>query len=336
MELSIIKSLLNQLFIFSTIVIFYASLDEEDAKGKAHKYLIYAFVLQSLIIVGAYVSSSVEAFVRSFQDERTQTLGSETYSGFRALSLSAGQFFWTAGAYTMIIVIAFYEFFLKRSVTLLSIGAFLLIIVGSFFTGRTIFLGIAFALILFLSKIQIKNIVAGLLAMVLLLFMLYLLVPDSFYQSSLAKWLLEFYYNYEESGSLSTRSTDALFYEMYFVPDLKTILIGDGMWTVPNGDRMSYYMSTDSGYMRVLLYYGFLGVIAYFAFAKFTNYHFKEVIKKESIYAMPFLHLLFAIQLLLNVKGQSLGYMTSTQAILFLYFIPYIFKKKQSLISENG
>jgi len=61
-------------------------------------------------------------------------------------------------------------------------------------------------------------------------------------------------YGYFTLGS----SGDKLAYGMYFLPDFPTLIFGDGRYT--NGDN-SYYMYTDAGYMRLILYSGIIGML---------------------------------------------------------------------------
>ena len=53
-------------------------------------------------------------------------------------------------------------------------------------------------------------------------------------------------------------STNRLVYGMYFVPEVNTLLWGDGYYTNTDG---TYYMHTDVGIMRSVLYYGIIGSI---------------------------------------------------------------------------
>lgn len=51
-------------------------------------------------------------------------------------------------------------------------------------------------------------------------------------------------------------SADNLIYNMYFMPSEDSILFGDGRYTNSDG---SYYMHTDAGYMRIVLFMGAMG-----------------------------------------------------------------------------
>jgi hypothetical protein len=61
--------------------------------------------------------------------------------------------------------------------------------------------------------------------------------------------------NFFKTGKVETYSLNVLLEKMLFVPQPKTILIGDGRYTAVTG---SYYMSTDAGVMRTMLFGGIL------------------------------------------------------------------------------
>src|SRR5699024_2214086 len=74
-------------------------------------------------------------------------------------------------------------------------------------------------------------------------------------------WVLEPVINLFETGELQTRSTNIL-WNMWFIPDIKTILVGDGYYTSPLNS--GYYMGTDVGFLRPILFYGFLFTALYY------------------------------------------------------------------------
>lgn len=69
------------------------------------------------------------------------------------------------------------------------------------------------------------------------------------------EWAFDLFITFFETGKLQTASSNVLFEQMLFIPDVKTILFGDGMYTSVTG---SYYMSTDAGVMRSMLFGGFV------------------------------------------------------------------------------
>src|SRR5690606_38149554 len=85
---------------------------------------------------------------------------------------------------------------------------------------------------------------------------------QSLVTGTLLPFAFEFLYSYFDEGTLTTVSTDMLS-EMYFTIDWQTFIFGDGKYINPDG---SYYLYTDAGYMRNILFYGIFGTMVLFAY----------------------------------------------------------------------
>lgn len=75
-------------------------------------------------------------------------------------------------------------------------------------------------------------------------------------------WCFSVVNNFISSGRIGTDSTDILFGRMLFIPSFATIILGDGRFTRDDG---LYYMQTDSGIMRPMLFYGIFFMIIGFS-----------------------------------------------------------------------
>ena len=75
-------------------------------------------------------------------------------------------------------------------------------------------------------------------------------------------WAFDLVINFINKKTLRTDSSDVLLNRMLFIPDFKTILIGDGRYT----ENELYYMETDAGIMRPLLFGGLI-----FAFVRYIS-----------------------------------------------------------------
>ncbi|UZD42487.1 hypothetical protein [Selenomonas sputigena] len=103
-------------------------------------------------------------------------------------------------------------------------------------------------------------------------------------------------------GQLSFGSSgDKLVYGMYFWPDDTTFLLGDGRYT--NSDE-SYYMHTDAGLMRIVLYFGVIGAGFVYASYLFLILGIMQNIKKERI-VLYTCQILIAIFFLTEYKGDA-------------------------------
>ncbi len=76
------------------------------------------------------------------------------------------------------------------------------------------------------------------------------------------RWSMAPVNSFLEKGKIGTNSSDDMFRRMSFMPEWETFAFGDGYWSSPSGK--GYYMHTDLGYMRPMLFYGvFAEILAY-------------------------------------------------------------------------
>ncbi|MBR6033920.1 MAG: hypothetical protein IKP28_04200 [Clostridia bacterium] len=68
------------------------------------------------------------------------------------------------------------------------------------------------------------------------------------------KWAFAPFISLFETGKIYTGSSDIVFNRMIFMPETKTLFLGDGLYKDPNGK--GYYKHTDVGFMRPTLFYG--------------------------------------------------------------------------------
>ena len=73
-------------------------------------------------------------------------------------------------------------------------------------------------------------------------------------------WVFSAFENYLKKGKFydSTGSIEHLTTDMYWMPEIGTFLFGDGYYTGMDG---KYYMHTDSGIMRPMLFYGIINYV---------------------------------------------------------------------------
>ena len=97
-------------------------------------------------------------------------------------------------------------------------------------------------------KILVGVIVAGLMGCIAL----FVLQSRNETIKTWFNWAFDLFVTFAKTGKFETESSNVLIEQMLFVPEIKTILFGDGMYTTLTG----YYMSTDAGIMRSLLFGG--------------------------------------------------------------------------------
>lgn len=146
-----------------------------------------------------------------------------------------------------------------------SIGLFFLFfsLLGNLFYGRIgILLSAVALLFLFIRTLSLRKALKHIFwgSLVLGVISSIFLLSDDPLLEAWKIWLMqpiEGFLTGLSMGQLSFGSSgDKLVYGMYFWPDDTTFLLGDGRYSNSDG---SYYMYTDAGFMRIVLYFGIIG-----------------------------------------------------------------------------
>ena len=142
----------------------------------------------------------------------------------------------------------------------------ILSLMGNAFYGRS---GLLISLImLLLTSVHILTSRINKLPVFLvsiLLFLFFVVVLGNIYEPvhDWYIWMTTPFVNFMYSGTFDNYSVDRLMNDMIFSPEWNTILFGDGYYTDPI--NKAYYLNTDSGFMRSILFWGVPGtIIAYF------------------------------------------------------------------------
>jgi len=127
---------------------------------------------------------------------------------------------------------------------------------------------------------------------------------DEVYQ--IIRFGFEPFFNYVEGGEFATSSNQML-KDMYVFPDnFKTWIIGDGYFMNPNthdpyyvgqSSLKGFYMGTDVGYLRLIFYFGLLGLIAFMFFLTYVTKSCCKASPNDSVLFISILILGFLIWL---------------------------------------
>lgn len=263
LAVSITRSLL---WILLTIIIYVSIKSLTDAS--IFDLLIAAFVVQSLIILFSLMSPEFKEATDIFRSDSVLSRG-ELYSGYRALGISGSAFFGLSICYGFIYLLIAYHWrnWRVRNPIIRLLVVVLLLLAGTS-AGRTSQIGLAFV-ILFVcftwfrstgrGKIKpIYIVYACLLAICLLLLLLVAgnVDIDGVFEYYLT-YATSFFLNLNFDDILSSTSSTETLSKMYFDLTSSQIFVGDGLYDI-NG---AYYMNTDAGYMRTVLYFGIFGLI---------------------------------------------------------------------------
>ena len=112
---------------------------------------------------------------------------------------------------------------------------------------------------------------------------------------------------------------------MYWVLSLDDFLLGYGHYRDSDG---STFMSTDAGYMRNILFFGFGGAL-YLGFIQIYNLYMIYNMNKNSSVETVFFITLTSLIFILHYKGEIFLHLVSVQTILCLtFFTSLLFKNK--------
>lgn len=137
---------------------------------------------------------------------------------------------------------------------------YIITLIGEFYYSRT---GLIVSIIIFalaaVYNLRSKNLISKLATVIIIaavVFALPFLQTIAETNRSLA-WMLEPLLNFMSDDGFTSTSSAHIFNDMIFKVSNSTLIFGDGRYTGENG----YYMKTDLGFMRLILYFGIPGLV---------------------------------------------------------------------------
>lgn len=196
---------------------------------------------------------------------------------------------------------------------------FILLLTGAFFYGRTCFIGLLLGVILMIYNLKrslyqtLKVFLSAFIIIVLLSSILRFVMTINDALNAWGEWAFSIITQIFVDRKITDHSVTHMFKDMFFMPKINTFLIGDGLFTDPL--TKLYYMNTDVGYMRSLLFFGITGCLSYM-YIFYTQ--MKNVIHSKN---NPFKSLYLVVIVLiaiLELKGQAFH-------IIMFCFLPIIY-----------
>lgn len=191
-------------------------------------------------------------------------------------------------------------------------------IIGGFFYGRVCLFAIAMSIIyILISLFNTIRVLKILLTFIVVIGILVWLVdflatinPDFLVWK---KWAFAIVDQLFSDNKVVDYSVSHMFEDMYFMPSIKTILLGDGMYTTTSG---GYYMHTDVGFMRAILFFGIFGCLINYCMILYTCKKVYRVSKSKTIH--QFIWFVFFIFVILEMKGEA--YQRILQITMPMYY----------------
>lgn len=344
MDFSYAKNYVSQ-FIQLTIVIFVSSyifFKHPDPKASyieyAEKIIVWIFLVQSIIEIIAFLIPEFASLVHLTYDDKTLKKIYEGYGGIRGLALAGSPGWGLAVGFGLSFLFYTKAYIINKKLTFITVLMAIILVVGTFFAGRSGFVGAILGVIYYcFSKgnllLKFKNFIYGIILFFLTVIAIYLLFP-SFTHLLVEKvfpFVFEFYYKYETTGIIQTSSTNTLL-NMWSIPiSENTYIYGTGLFTDPI--KGTYYMETDVGYIRNLLFGGIFWVIMVIIYHLYINCFIFLRSKMIDSNTKLFILFLTLYALILEAKAMTIGYNKYIFIILSFYFISLIYETKKIKIN---
>lgn len=269
-------------------------------------YFIAVCVIQCISAIGIEFVPALKDFVDTFviQGQDSLEKGGRMY-GIGASLDTAGTRFSLCLIMIVYLLCKYGNKYSSGRIFLYVISFCIVTVVGNM-VARTTLIGLILGLGLFLWQkrttlltynLKILSIVIVLIC-VATIWVTYLYnVNENVYR--LVRFGFEPFFNYFSGGEFATTSNQML-KNMYVFPEsLKTWIIGDGYFNNPNthdpyyvgeSSTFGYYMGTDVGYLRLIFYFGLIGLVTFILFLfNATSMACKSLPGDRSLFILTFI-----------------------------------------------
>lgn len=288
-----------------------------------------AFVIQSIIQCVVSFTPSLLPLIYHFNNAQAIN---ESYSqlfgsGVRGVAMANGTGFSLSLAYG-IAFITFIKYILNNGGNLMSVLIGVLLITGIFFAGRSGFLGVGIGLMYYYLSpqgpsfmVKVGNFFKILLGVTLLLFIIYICLPD--FSNHIIKNVLPFafepIYNLINNNSFESASTNDLG-NMWQTPVTdKEIFLGAGCYFEPG--HSFYYKRVDIGIFKNIYFWGAFGyvMVVVFQFIQLYPLCQKRTPLQDRLF---FLSILFFLWIL-DFKAIALSLNKTAFSMIILLILEY-------------
>ncbi len=298
-------------------------------------YIIGVFIIQSVLQWIFFLLPDVSKLFNIFRTEG-MIQNNIKYNGYRGIAIASSGFFSLSSAYGLVAILYFSKYNTLFNNKILKYLMFILLYSGTFFAGRTGFVALIFIIPIIVIKIiknwdkikkkQNKKYILYIIIITLAITELIVITMKIPKFSNMYKYAFELGKNIVTGKGIKTTSTDKLI-KMYDIDfSGKTFFVGDGKYTVYENEKARYYMHTDVGYYRKILYFGVVGLILSIIFQ--LSLFGKGLKSFECIGIMIF----FAI---LELKGEIIGFNIMINSIIILYSAVCLEGEKENAKSNS-
>ncbi len=303
-------------------------------KGRSSSQVLDVFIwiglFQSLIIVVMFINLPFREFIFNWFANENIIEMSERYGGVRGFGIAGSVTYDFSVLLSIFMMFSAYQLCNSSKSQFFYVLAWILGFFSVMVSGRTGFLGVAFSLWIIFIHFRKTQTLIGVSKMIIIALMCVLASLMFFPGVSmiinevLIPYAFEMFFSAAKGDGFNTSSTDLLAH-MYFQVSESTFWFGDARWLADGGN--SYYMHTDAGYMRHMLFYGVVGSsILYVLYGSVFYYLYKFCERKLK----PLILAIAGYAFIVQVKGDYLVGSSMNIKVFFLLFVMVM------LARENG
>lgn len=296
-ELSMLLAVAKNLVLFCAVFMYWVLYFVPESKTP--ELIIKPFFINALICFAAGSIPILLEYVRLFQIPTDNA----NLIPYRNAFISGSGFFTIGSAYGLAFVFLSYIYLVRvQGVDFVRVFQLLVIFSAGFIAART-----SLVALIAVSFMLIVCRAASFWKMFFLMFALLILFFSIPGLDKYNVWLFELFIKGKESGTLQ-----GLMNHMYFVPELSTLLFGDGVHSVM-AESGSYYGGSDVGYMRNI----FFGGIPYLLIMMlFPLLMFVRLWRVSSIFALAVLF----VMLVFHGKGAFFYNNSQGMAVFYMFY----------------
>lgn len=324
-DVSIVPTLVNN---FASVVValilsivLYLRAREHDVS----KLLTYLLVAQAIIILLMLILPGFREAIQAYTISDSLKERLSGYNNIRGMGLSGSVAFGLAVVMGALGFFMHYWFAFKaRNLpALIKLALFVFTFIASISAGRTAVLGFALGFVFYLQayrpfqvlKLSTKYFIIS--ALFITAGLVYILSDPELAQIAyfFSRYAFQFVYSYMSGQGFYISSLEGL-YNMYFLPPNENWWFGDGQYTGFDGN---YYMHTDAGFMRFLLFFGVVGsLLMYLGYIWIALRTYFSIKGKVVAPGLTLLGLVF-MGFVFHYKGEIVSFNVGFMKIFFLY-----------------
>ena len=288
------------------------------------KWIIAAYIVQGFIELAASCTPPLASALIYFN---RADLVHRDEGSIRGLALASGTT-WSLGLTYGMVFIFYFSIYLMRKINFLTVAGLMLLVVGTFFAGRTGFVGGCIGFVYFMlfsrkalhKKLSIFVYVIFIIAIICELAIIFFPEYVEYAVQFLLPWALEPLFNLLDGKGLTSASTNTLDEMWDVTPTIQQALLGTGHFTNEDG---SYYMHVDIGFTRNLFYWGVGGYLILVIYALYLIWPMFKNRQYRAMMIFTFLYLMMC-----EYKAMTIGFNKMVVSIIFLLSFTQILENK--------